>query len=226
MNIVRVQTGHWGRKTGATGAYNPRLKVAEADMNHRLSLAVQKVVANDKLIVWQFVGPDEKRGDPCNLFLALHMDGSGSATPAGPSIGYPPGSVESYRFGKLWKKARTAIPGALPFDRQDNYTAALRGYYGYRSAYSGSAAAKLVIENGFVTNDQECLWTQMHRQETAEALVDTVRAYLGVVGDGNELEGRVLKLERQVERLSIQNARQAKYIGGLQERVTVLEGNG
>ena len=223
MTVVRVQTGHWGRTRGATGAYNPVLQLAEADMNHRLALELQLATATDRKIEWQFVGPDDKQGDPCHLFIALHMDGSGNSAAKGPSIGYPTGSTESKRFGSMWKNARAAIPGGNPF-RVDNYTGALSGYYGFKSKYSGSAPVKLVIENGFVTNNEEATWAQMHRPDVAAAIVGTVRTYYGQptttpISDDDRLD----TLEREVKRLGIRTAKQAKHIHGLQTRVTALE---
>lgn len=223
MTVVRVQVGHWGRKAGATGAYNPTLRLSEADMNHRLSLELQKVTAGDSRLVWQFVGPDEERGDPCHLFMALHMDGSENPAAIGPSVGYPPRSTESARFAKMWKPARNNIAGANGF-RPDNYTPALSGYYGFSRSYSGTAPVKVVIENGFVTNHDEANWANMHRTDVAEALRRTVHAYYGfTVNPSEQLAERVDELEKETRRLSIQNARQAKYINGLQTRVTNLE---
>lgn len=219
MTVVRVQKGHYGRTSGATGAYNPRLKISEADMNHRLAVELQMLTATDSTLDWQFVGPDEKRGKPCHMFIALHMDGSDNPSAKGPSIGYPVGSKESERFGAMWKQARLEIRGSNEF-RDDNYTAALRNYYGWQWKYSGTSPVKLLIENGFVTNDQEATWAQIHRPDVAKAVVDTVRTYYG---QPTEIDNPVDDLERLVERLAVQNAKQAGHIKGLQDRVSELE---
>ena len=234
MTVVRVQTGHFGRTSGATGAYNPRLKLSEADMNHWLAVEVEKQSVSVPQLSWQFVGPDERIGDPCHLFVALHMDGSNNASASGPSVGYPPGSVESKRFGDMWKEARLSIPGALPF-RSDNYTAALSGYYGHHSLYSGSAPVKIVIENGFVTNDSEAQWAQAYRPAIASALIATVSRYYGLTGptpidnkdstlpEPPSLEHRIAQLERKVERTTQEvNPRQGANINRLFEKIADL----
>lgn len=207
-------------------------------MNHRLALELAEQVKTVKELTWQFVGPDTKLGTPCHMFIALHMDGSNNEKASGPSVGYPPLSVESKRFGELWKQARLSIPGALPF-RQDNYTKALSGYYGFGSSYSGVAPVKIVIENGFVTNDKEASWAQMHRATVASAIIGTIAKYYGLTTPtpiDNEkptvpdlpapptIEERLAMLERKVARTTKEvDPRQAAHINGLQTRVRNTE---
>ena len=227
MRAVRIQTGHYGRTSGATGAYNPRLKLSEASMNQLLSVEIQHQVGGDRQLDWQFVGPDERRPGKVDVFLALHMDGSPNRWATGPSVGYPPTSDVSKVFAQKWKVARGMIPGSLPA-RDDNYTVALRKYYGFSRSYSDGSPVKMVMENGFVTNDLEAKWAIANRAEVASALIGVVRDHLDVTAPIEKPVVPVTRaefeaLEKRVERAAVVNARQAQTIHRLQARVTVLE---
>ena len=171
--VVRIQEGHYPRKTGSTGAYNAELKIAEQDQNRLLGREIKRLfelrpVSGMKL---EFIEADERPYRACDMFISLHMDGNNSSAPKGPSVGYPPGSKESIAFTKIWKRRRDAIPGAVEH-RPDIYTNGLKYFYGYKAAYSHYAKVKCVIENGFVTNHAEARWAQANRTEVANGILD------------------------------------------------------
>ena len=229
MRAVRIQAGHYGRTSGATGAYNPRLKLSESSMNQLLSVEIETQTDGDRVLDWQFVGPDERRPGKVDVFVALHMDGSTNQWATGPSWGYPPVSDESKAFAQELKAARRMIPGSLPA-RDDNYSVNLRKYYGFNRSYSDAAPVKIVYENGFVTNDLEAKWAIANRAEVASSLIGVVRDHLDVTPPPIDVpvvpvtRAEFDALAKKVNRQSVINARQAKYIHGLQARVTALEG--
>lgn len=182
---VRVQIGHWGRKTGATGAYNSDLKLSEASMNKKLADEIEALVkAGGSDFEWEFLGPDVRPYRNCDVFIALHMDGSNNKSADGPSVGFPVSELKSVRtqsnrFAEIWKTRRNLIPGAEGF-RATNYTRALQYYYGYKSSYSSGAKVKVVLENGFVSNNDEVQWAIANRTEVAQSIIDSVHEWAGV----------------------------------------------
>lgn len=238
MKVVRIQTGHYGRTTGATGGYNADLDLAEKDMNHDLTNEVVAILDADpwlsSVIDWEFVGPDDKLGAPCDLFVSVHHDANNSKTAARPSVGYPVASADHVRpVVDFWKELYGNIDGALAF-RSDNYTSALRLYYAWKSAYSGAAPIKLLFEMEFMTNDERALWAIEHRRQLANNIILTALFAFGIERPSppptpstkapiNDLEARLKSLEFKVNRAATINARQARYINGLQTRVTALE---
>ena len=180
MRTIRIQTGHYGRTSGATGAYNPRLKIGEAQYNNLMAVEIERIVKslpND--FNWEFVGPDERGGTGADGFIALHHDGSDNPAVNRPSVGYPPSSATSKGFAQVWKKRYGTIAGALDF-RNDNYTRALSGYYGFSWTYSGTADFKVVVEFEFITADERVSWLYKNRNRLASELIASVYEYYGV----------------------------------------------
>ena len=181
MPIVRIQAGHVGRTTGATGAYNPRLKISEASMNKLFVERMEEMIDEfAPLIAWQFTGPDEEPDSQADMFISIHMDGNDSPEPDRPSVGRPPGDTQSFSFANILKKRRSTIPGSLAF-RDDNYSgAALERYYGYNDSYDGGADVSVVYEVGFVTNDEELEWVMTNRDQIVRELILSVYEYYGL----------------------------------------------
>jgi hypothetical protein len=175
MAIVRIQAGHAGRTTGSTGAYNSTFNVSEQDFNIALSSEIHRQVTDTPIpgLTFEFIDADEKPYSECDIFIALHMDGSVAPSARGWSIGYPTASP----YHDLFKDRYRAL--APPSEqRSDNYTAGLRGYYGYKSSYSGNAPTKMVLENGFITNETDMKWARQNRPMLAAMIVDTAIEYL------------------------------------------------
>ncbi len=117
---------------------------------------------------------DGWRGD---VALYLHGDGSANAGSHGFSFGWP---AQEPGHAPVLAKAITAgfikigHPGG---HHPDNYTGALRFYYGYRRT---SAPTELLIEHGFLTNPTERAWMFAHIDEMAKVEYEAVVAHLGL----------------------------------------------
>jgi hypothetical protein len=146
MPTLIVQMGHCYRKTGATGtAGEQQFATAVADACVRLlhgagGWAVRRILADE--------GSASYRGD---AFVAVHCDGSTSPAARGASVGYR--TPEGQALGQAWKRAYAAR--GWPGFRQDNYTAALSGYYGTGTAVAQGNRRAVIIECGFLTSPDD-----------------------------------------------------------------------
>lgn len=170
MATVVVQMGHVPRTRGATGTSGHRgteqqFAIALAE---RIRLRVQQL--GHRCIV---IGAD----DPVpasDAFIALHQDGSVNPSARGASVGYP-ASRDNERWATAWK-ARYAAAGWPSGFRADNYTAALRNYYGFKRT---TARFRLLMEHGFATNVADCDWMWDNLDRIAQVHADTVAELLG-----------------------------------------------
>lgn len=142
MAVVVVQLGHCYRRSGATGTAGEQEFATAAGNACRLRLAQaghtpKIILADDPL--------DAYRGD---AFVAIHCDGSTSASAHGASVGYR--NTPGRELAAGWKR-HYAAAGWVGF-RPDNYTAALAGYYGVRRAVSVGNTRAFIAEAGFLTN--------------------------------------------------------------------------
>lgn len=147
MGTVVIQKGHWPRRTGATGTSGHRgsEQAFANEVAHRIPALTHHTV--------YVIGADD-RIPPCDVFVALHQDGSADPRARGASIGYPRGSTRSQAYGARWKALYQAAGYPYGF-RRDNYTAALAGYYAF--ARTG-APVKVIVEHGFATNRADADW--------------------------------------------------------------------
>lgn len=106
--------------------------------------------------------PDGIRVDAA---VFLHADGSGNAKASGFSFGYPRHPVNK-RLADLVAAEFFALSGEPPH-HTDNYTADLRGYYGYSRTITDGP--ELLIEHGFLTNPKEAAWLRSHTADLAQA---------------------------------------------------------
>lgn len=175
MATVCLQRGHCFRTSGSTGtagrlldgtlrteqqyvaALAPLIASAMRARGHRVH-----VLTADERVPW------------CDVFVALHQDGSSSSRASGASVGYPASSA-SARYASLLKAAYQLRGWPYGF-RSDNYTAGLRSYYGYRRT---SAPVKVLLEHGFATRpvEQSHMWANLH--DAAAAHADALELYLG-----------------------------------------------
>lgn len=111
----------------------------------------------------------------CEVFVALHQDGSTNSSARGASVGYPQVG-QSAKLASLWK-ANYSLAGWPSGFRGDNYTKALRGYYGFRRVH---ADEKFLVEHGFATNllDQAWMWDNLDK--AIQSHVNTLTQWLGV----------------------------------------------
>jgi hypothetical protein len=147
MPVLVVQRGHCYRTTGATGTtgeqqYASAVANACANLLHgRNGWTVRSILADDPT--------SRYAGD---AFVAIHCDGSTSASARGASIGYR--NAAGQKFGQAWKRAYAARGWTGGF-RPDNYTEALRLYYGTGNAISQGNSQAFIAECGFLTNAQD-----------------------------------------------------------------------
>lgn len=150
MHDVVIHLGHCFRTVGFTGTAGHRgseqqfvsqLGEAMADLLQLRGYDAVTALADEAL-------------PRCNVFLALHQDGSTNPAAKGASVGYPPSHGPSQRFAQLWK-AQYTIAGYPHGFRPDNYTRALRTYYGFRRVH---ADVMVLLEHGFATNRADADW--------------------------------------------------------------------
>ncbi len=92
----------------------------------------------------------------CRLAVYIHFDGSGTPCASGASMGYPEGTPAGSNkpAADLW---RTIYGEVWPFQwKPDNFTAGLRGYYGY--PWTNTSVAEVVFEMGELTCPEQKQW--------------------------------------------------------------------
>jgi|GEM_PF-6589958 len=148
MPLLLVQKGHCYRTTGATGTTGEQqyaTQVADACvrlLDGKNGWDVKAVLADISL--------DSYRAD---AFAAVHCDGSTNPTARGSSVGYK--TPEGQRLAQAWERAYAAR--GWPIFRDDNYTAALKNYYGVSNAISAGCRRAFIMECGFMTNPEDRL---------------------------------------------------------------------
>ena len=189
MATVSIQRGHCFRRTGSTGtagrlldgSYRTEQQYVDA-VGHRIASAMRARGHRVYLLT------ADERVPHSDVFVALHQDGSSSSRASGASVGYPASSA-SARYASLLKASYQLAGWPYGF-RADNYTAGLRGYYGYRRS---SAPVKVLLEHGFATNPAEQSYMWAHLDEAARAHADALDLYLGRKSETtNEQEARTV----------------------------------
>jgi hypothetical protein len=176
MPVLVVQKGHCYRTTGATGTNGEQqyaTSVANACVNllhGRNGWTVRAILADAASSAYD--------GD---AFVAIHCDGSTSASARGASIGYRNAAGQS--FGQAWKRAYAARGWTGGF-RPDNYTEALHFYYGTGTAISMGNPRAFIAECGFLTNAQDRALLTGPGGPTRVALA--IGDALGIRPEGNE----------------------------------------
>lgn len=184
---VVIQLGHCFRKRGATGTsgmWQGRRRTEQEfveKVGRRMASILNAAGIDTRVTLADETVPSSL------VFVALHQDGSESRTARGASVGYP--SVgDGGRLGQIWK-ALYQLAGWPSGFRPDNYTAALRGYYGFRRS---NATARLLIEHGFATNPDDQAWMWTRWADIAHVNAAAVAHYLGrsLTGDQTSSKGR------------------------------------
>lgn len=181
MTRAWVQMGHCFRRSGSIGTAGEQEYVSR--------------VAKDAAAILRGVGghtvklalADERITGRWDLFVALHCDGSVSPSASGASVGYR--TTAGRNIARLWKRRFEARGWPYGF-RPDNYTGALRYYYGTGWAARAGIPRAFILEHGFLTNpnrDRAWLTSARGRRAAALALADTIVA---VGGDGPVNGGR------------------------------------
>lgn len=160
MVAVVIQMGHCFRRSGATGTHReqefastvgPRLQSALRVRGHGASL----------------IGADDSVPDS-DVFVALHCDGNVNGGIRGASVGYP--DSKGSRLAQAWKQEHTrqGFPGGW---HSDNYTDALRRYYGFGRS---GAPYRFLAEHGTTTNRSDEAWLFANIDRCVQAHVDAI----------------------------------------------------
>lgn len=174
---VVVQMGHVPRTRGATGTSGHRGTEQEFARQLASRIRPRVEVLGHRCIV---IGADDKIPD-CDVFVALHQDGSANPAARGASVGYPSGELNP-GFAADWK-VRYAAAGWPGGFRPDNYTAALRNYYAFKKT---SAPVRVLMEHGFATNKADADWMWDNLDVIAQVHADTIGWHLGADQQGDD----------------------------------------
>ena len=152
---VIVQAGHEGRRRNSGTGTTPSVGTsgrfsAEYLLTPKVANQVQALLAAAGVDVTR-VGGVLPAKDTYDLAVFLHFDGSGTKCSSGASVGYPSSTPAS--TVAAWKRV---YDPSFPFKwMPDNFTAGLRGYYGYGRV---DAPHKLLIEFGELTCPEQEAW--------------------------------------------------------------------
>lgn len=169
---VWVQMGHCYRRAGSTGT------TGEQDYVSRVAKDARDILTGSGHTVTVALADTRPTGG-YDLFVALHCDGSVSGSASGASVGYRDSAGKA--AADVWK-ARFKARGWPYGFRGDNYTDALRFYYGTGWASAAGIPRAFVLEHGFLTNstrDRAWLTSAQGRAAAAAALADTVQVLAG-----------------------------------------------
>lgn len=155
---VFIQAGHfnhhpWDQNTGASG---PRGN--EIDWTPIVTDEATRILQEHGVSVIKAdarIKGSSRRYD-VTLAVFLHFDGSGNPSSGGASVGYNDDSDRP--AAHEWKALYSRYWPSTFGWHSDNYTNALRGYYGYSNTVTRDA--EFVIEFGTLSNRREADWLQ------------------------------------------------------------------
>jgi len=170
VSLVVVQMGHCFRRKGATGTAGEQL------FSKRAADACQRVLSERGHLVRAIRADDPEGAYRGDVFVALHCDGSTDPAAHGASAGYR--SSAGRRLARAFLHAYAA-QGWHGF-RPDNYTDALKGYYGLRVARDQGARYAFVVQAGFLTHDGDraALTSALGPERVATALGNALESVL------------------------------------------------
>jgi peptidoglycan hydrolase-like protein with peptidoglycan-binding domain len=172
MKILGVQIGHYPRKIGATGT------AGEQAMN----LSVANRIFGSAPAGWSvrliYADPALSAYRGLDAFVALHGDGSYNKAVRGASVGHR--TALGKQLATRWKAAYNAAgwPGGW---HNDNYTAALGGYYGMKRAIEQGCNNAFILEVGMMTNPHDRAWIDANHAVIAESVWTAVYGARGTV---------------------------------------------
>lgn len=170
MRVV-VQRGHCFRTVGATGTRH------EQEITHNIGSRLVPLLQVQGHRV-TLIGADDAV-PATDIFVALHTDGNLNSAIRGASVGYPNNMGQQLAWA--WKRAhqRNGWPGGY---HRDNYTAALRGYYGFGKALRANPACVCFLaEHGTTTNDEDLAWLRANLDVCARAHAEAIGEHAGIL---------------------------------------------
>lgn len=158
-----IQAGHEGlyrnKGSGRTASYGTAGLPKIGDEEYKLTPVVADKVAQllraaDYTVIREDAFYD--RTYNVDVAVSLHFDGSATPCTSGTSVGYPAGRPAGSNKGaaNIWK---AVYDEWFPFRRMaDNFTAALRGFYGY--SHTNTTKYEFLIEYGELTCPEQNVW--------------------------------------------------------------------
>lgn len=170
MAHVVLNLGHCFRTKGATGTHR------EQEFVSKLAPKIRDLVHLGGHHAVTLTLADQRPLPSCDLFIALHCDGSTNRSARGLSVGYPSSTAaRSAAYARRWQAAMVHV-GYTGGVRPDNYTAALRNHYTYGRV---NAPVKILCENGFTTNPQDEQWLFENIDKVAIAHAFAIESWFG-----------------------------------------------
>lgn len=163
MIDIVIQAGHVGRTTGNTGTVGTP---TAGDEEIQLTPIVARIAGDTLRAAGFAVVVDDAVYDKkydCKLAVAVHFDGASTPGSSGASIGYPDGTPAGSNkpAADKWK---TIYGEVWPFKwMPDNFTANLRGYYGYN--WTSTTIAEVLFELGELTDPVQSAWLVRHTHD-------------------------------------------------------------
>ncbi len=167
---VIIQAGHEGLHSGNTGAQTKLYR--EVDWNIKVANRVAEILRKRGISVVR-MGANTHLSR-AKIAIAIHFDGSKRICHSGASVGYP--NNNSKAFAQRWKRVYKKY---FPFKwHKDNFTPALRHYYGY---YWIRADRFLLLELGEITCAKQAKWLKPRLDKIAQMIADTIRKELWTI---------------------------------------------
>ena len=171
---VVIELGHVALRTGATGT------AGEQDFNVATAGHIASRLRQDGRTV--VVIDCETFPPKSTVYVSLHCDGSTSPSARGASVGFRDenGARAAHAFLRAYQA--NGWSGGV---RADNYTDALRRYYGTGQAAEAGTPFAFITECGFLTNaeDRALLANETGHKRAAEAVRQAVNEVLGAPDD-------------------------------------------
>jgi len=174
MKRVLVQAGH--NPPREPGFESGTGTAGEIEYVHDMSQRVLALLKKDGRFEGIYAPGDIPNGIQVDAAIFLHCDGSSSPSATGYSFGFPADPVNAKLADWLDLEFKK-IPNHPPH-HADNYTADLRGYYGFSRV--DSPGPEVLIEHGFLTNPKDREWLMTHRSRIARAEYNALCRYFGL----------------------------------------------
>lgn len=172
MAVIAIHRGHCFRTSGATGGRDEQRLANE--VGTRLQLGLVRLGHKVHLL-----SADQAVPGGLDVFVALHTDGVAKTATVDPqrkhgaSVGY--NTAGGAKLAAAWKRHHQLAGfrwGFLP----DNYTAGLRGYYGFGRS---DARFEFLAEHGMHSNNEEHAWMHSNYDLLARTHIAAIGEMVG-----------------------------------------------
>jgi N-acetylmuramoyl-L-alanine amidase len=177
---VGLQLGHVPRTSGVTGTGGCCGTTEQQYVTRLYDTVAPKLVAAGHTPIRILADPTSY--PVCDVFVAMHCDGSTDSSARGCSFGYrtdQSNAARSKALGDKWRERHNAVgyPGG---NRGTNYTTGLANYYALDNVFARNANVRAIVaEFGFLTNPSDSGWLTSNYGKVADAIVQTVVHFYG-----------------------------------------------